>query len=133
MPCNGSYHHMEPTAQEANKRKVAQFLLYVYDELGIEEHTGNIETQAKDLYGKGADRTDMLCKLIHEMCPDERESIVYDAHSKLARQLADWWETHLVLDKRRIKEEKEISEKEKLIKNARKKLNKKEREALGIE
>jgi len=54
------------------------------------------------------------------------------AKGKIARELATWWEEHLVADMKREKEEKERRQNETLRKKVLSKLTSKERKVLGL-
>ncbi len=101
MPCNSDY--LAPSSKEEESRKCAQNILYVNSFLGKDIPT-SIETASSSIYGDIFILNEMvvlLCKLCTEMTEVEKEAIIYDGHSKQARQLADWWEEHQTADKKR--------------------------------
>lgn len=53
--------------------------------------------------GPTTNRADMarLCGVIKGMTPEQRASIVYDAHNRMSRRLANWWEDHQRYDEAR--------------------------------
>lgn len=44
--------------------------------------------------------TQQLCAMLRRMDPAVRENLVYVAHDRMARRLADWWEEHQEKDSR---------------------------------
>jgi len=135
MPCNCD--HMEPTAHEAESRRVADFILWVNKKRG--EKTERWISKASKTYYGNADKvhvlTATLCRMLRDLQErdvDEFERIVYNARSSKSRKLADWWETHKAADAARIAKEKEKLEKDELRKQALSKLTKQEKEALGL-
>lgn len=117
MPCRSDY--LQRDTRETESRLVIDLLVYVRDSLGsnLEEvysrrdqpryppdYINQWEVKSDPYYGLvgGLDQqTAMLCLLICNMTDDEREKILYNAHSKQSRQLADWWEKHQEADRKR--------------------------------
>lgn len=110
MPCRCDY--MDPTLRELESIKVAKLLIYVLP-LVDQPISDAIRDAANNSYGDIA-RVDkftyQLCEILENLPNDELETIVYDAHNPVSRELASWWEKHQEHD--RIRELK-ITEKEK--------------------
>ena len=120
MGCNSDY--MEPNAGEINSKETAQHLVYVFKKLGKEKELPEyVVKAAQDYYGnppKLNDMVVMLCDTLSHMKKTILEKVVYDAHSKEARELADWWEEHKEADKQRIAREKQEQDGKALAKKA---------------
>lgn len=132
MPCSSE--HMEPNAKERESKLVSKHLVYVMGELGL-AIPGNIRSAARNVYGDTSridEHTALLCKLCKEMPEKDAERIIYNARSKDSRRLADWWENHQEVDKKREAEEAETARNAKLREAALAKLTDKEIRALGI-
>lgn len=134
MPCNCD--HMEPTQHEAESRRVAKHLVYVYNAKGWAAKLPEwIAAAASDLYGNAAKvhvLTEELCTLLGSMSRADADRIVYDGRSERARNLASWWEAHQEAD--REKEERKAEDKARAAtrKRALAKLSVAERAALGV-
>lgn len=105
MPCNASY--MEPNRKEQNSQEVAKFLVYAMEYLG-KKVPKLLKDAAKSSYGNPSELdnfTEQLCTLINNLNEEDKEFIVYNAHSKTSRRLADWWEAHEEADAKRIASE----------------------------
>jgi hypothetical protein len=137
MPCSSE--HMEPNAREIESRRVARLLLYVIplmeriqpDSNGLDPLRKIVEnpygdTDSLDHY------TDQLCLRCKRMTKEQREKIIYNAKSKDARALADWWEAHQEADRKRETKERAEAKRAKIAAAALAKLNPTEREALGL-
>lgn len=98
MPCRSD--HMEPTVQERQRQQAANHLIYVYERLGVES-TKDITDAASSPYAGTDKYMKMLCTMLRGMPSHQRDEIVYDAHNKRSRALADWWEEHCVEDMKR--------------------------------
>jgi hypothetical protein len=132
MPCNSDY--LQASGHELESKRVCSLLVYVNVALG--KHPPNwVVKAAKDTYGcvaKLDEATQMLCAECRGMSEDLREKIIYNAHDKTARKLANWWERHQEWDQRRVAEEEEAVKAAELQAAALKKLTPEEREALGL-
>jgi hypothetical protein len=132
MPCRSDY--MEPNEREIESRLVASLLAYVLQAMNISVPT-NISSAALNSYGS-AENCDVftarLCSLIKGMNKKQRERIVYNAKNPVSRRLADWWENHQTIDKKREAKEKADAAREKIREAALAKLSPKEKEALGV-
>ena len=129
MPCDSSY--MNPTGKEKELQKTAKLLIFVYQKLGIQIPDW-LQKDADDIYCKNDQAVIDLCAALRGLSADQIERIVYDPHSKQARQLADWWDEHQEADKRK---EQELMDKERRVnlqKQAIAKLTPDERKALGV-
>lgn len=132
MPCNGDY--LDPTAREAESKKVCGLLVYVLRELG-QEIPEKVSKAAKEYYGdeKHLDaNVASLCKLLRGLSKTAADRIIYDGRSRRARQLANWWEKHQRADKQRIQNEKNEAKVEAVRKRAIGKLTPLERKVLGL-
>jgi len=131
MGCRSDY--MEQDGSEAFFQKTAKNLVYVLKSLNKPVPKWISETAetyyAKDPEGK---LTPTLCGLIKKMTKAQVDKIVYDGRKPEARQLAEWWESHQKADDRRKQEDSEEKAKNKLKKQALKKLTSAERKALNV-
>ena len=62
----------------------------------------------------------------------DRDAIVYNAHDRGARDLADWWEDHQAADAEREASEAKEKRNEELRAGALSKLSLEEQKALGV-
>lgn len=105
MPCRSDY--MEPNAREQESKLVCQLLAYVL----MAKKTPvpkKIRDGATEYYGdpnRLDEYTDQLCTLCKEMTEAEKDSIMYNGRNANARRLADWWERHQEVDRKRSEEE----------------------------
>ena len=110
MPCRCDY--MEPSQREAESKRVAQLLCFVYNSLG-KRIPHDIKAASTNLYGNVEEvdnYTAKLCEFIHNFSEEELNSIVYDGRNANSRALADWYDVHQEHDRIR---EQQISQKEK--------------------
>ena len=132
MPCNSDY--LAASGQELESKRVCGFLIYVFERLD-KIVPWWVTSATKEYYGNVArldEATKMLCETCRSLTSSETEKIIYDAHDKDSRGLADWWERHQEWDRRRVKEEEETRKKIILQGRALKKLSVEEIEALGL-
>jgi superfamily II DNA/RNA helicase len=114
MPCRSDY--MEHTDREVESARVASLLCFVLPLVGKE-----VTEEMKDSCGyygnlkKIDEYTKLLCSTIRSMNEQQINEIVYNAHNRSSRELANWWEEHQEHDK--IRAEK-ITEKQKQKKHA---------------
>ena len=101
MPCRSDY--MEPTHRERLLRETAQLYSYVLTETG-QRVPEAVTDAARNLYC-GTDYVSHLCEQLTNMDSNTRHRVVYNAHDKTSRQLADWWERHLAADQQRLAQE----------------------------
>jgi len=136
MPCNGDY--LNPTTKERELQRTATLLIFVKRKLG-KPVAPWLTKEAKDNYAKRESVVPQLCREIERMTTEQRERILYDAHDKDSRDLANWWETHQAADTTRKKKESDVKRAERRRKKAERerskvlsRLSKKERKALGV-
>src|SRR5579862_6876043 len=127
MPCNSDY--MEPTSTERELHRTAQLMAYALRKLG-RAVPKRVRHAANDSYGNGTDLVPELCALLKSLPAKVRDKLVYNAHSREARDLADWLEEHEQADREREEDEKADKERVALLASAKKKLTKKELLAL---
>jgi hypothetical protein len=128
MPCNSDY--LAPSNRESELQRAATLLVYVQRQTGQEPEEW-VVAEAKNLYASDARSVTELCAALKAMDPEQRDEIVYNARSKIARDLADWWEEHQTADSEREKREVQAKKHEKAKAHALAKLTKEERRALG--
>lgn len=134
MPCNSDY--MEPSGYELRLRDTARLLVYLHDRLSIKCPEHFVEMSKTNYpHDPGDEAVPKLCAMLKKLSndsPGEFAQIVYDAHSKQSRALADWWEEHQAAD--RAREQKELAEKhrQRLRTAALSKLTHAEQVALGL-
>lgn len=97
MGCNSDY--LNQTYREAELQQTAKLMVYVMESLGFPA-TAEMKAAADDYYCK-ADFVPMLCAAIKQMNGEQQLAIMWDGRNKMARQLADWWETHCKADQER--------------------------------
>lgn len=136
MPCNSD--HMEQRPDEAALQKAGELLLFVVNELGergSDQHilASALHSDGREYYAKDVGQVEALCKALTEMPEADREAIVYNAHSKESRRLANWWERHQEVDRKREELEGAAARKAALRESARAKLNADERKAVGLD
>ena len=95
---------MNPNWREQELQKTAVLLEFVYTQLNHKVPL-EIVKASNDIYCN-KDYTAALCSLIRSMDEDMKEKIIYNAHNRLSRVLASWWEEHEAADKERLIEEK---------------------------
>lgn len=131
MPCRSDY--MEKTGEEIYRIKVANLIIFVNKQLGLETD-GDIERASKDYYGNGVttDRVvSALCNLVRNVMTDEqRDKIIYDAHNENSRQLASWWEKHQEEDRKHEEEDRIKAKQKELFESAMSKLTDEERKLI---
>jgi predicted RNA-binding Zn ribbon-like protein len=132
MGCNSSY--MEPTMHEANTVEVCKHIVWVDKKLGLKTDPAVVKASTS-AYGDDLDLdglTASLCSKIKKMTPEERETVVYNAHSANSRALAGWWDTHRAADRERKKTETAEKKKAALVRSALSKLTEAEKKALDL-
>lgn len=128
MPCESSY--LDQNFKEAEFQKAAQLLVYCYKKLNI--HVSLALSKASKTFYCEDDYVPNLCALLKGLTPSELESVVYDAHDKTSRELADWWEEHQKADRLREANEMAARLTEEHRKKALAKLTVDERKSLGF-
>ena len=131
MPCNSDY--LEPSEVEADSKRVCGLLLYALTSLNRPIDTWIVKG-ATDLYGS-PDKLDeaviLLCSTCTSMTKGQATRIIYDAYSKKARALAEWWEEHQAADREREENDADRARRHSLRKSALAKLTEEERDAIG--
>lgn len=132
MPCNNDY--QDPTPNEIQHRRAAKLLLYVYGNQTPEVPAPDwIKVQAGNPYADDSRLIPLLCEVLRNLPEHTREYIVYgNPRSKIARDLADWWEDHQEADRLRQQREDLLAERTRLRRQAAAKLTVEERSALGL-
>ncbi len=128
MPCND---YPDPTPQSRDLQRTTSLLIYTLTKLGHKPAMW-MKEQAKNPYAVDERAITELCALLKAMSNDQLEQIVYDAHSRNARDLANWWEDHQEADRKREKEEAARKKRKNLRQQALEKLTPAERKALGV-
>jgi len=103
MPCNSS--HLEPRFKETESRKIATFIAYIHEQTR-DKTPDNILAASESVYGNESlldSMTTELCALCKSIDP----SIIYNAHNRTARKLANWWEDHQEVDQIKEREANE--------------------------
>lgn len=132
MPCRSDY--LAASGQELESKRVCSLIIYLYKKLGMQVPAW-VLLAVEEYYGNTArldEATKMLCECCRSLTNAESEQYIYDAHSKVARDLASWWERHLEWDARRVKEEDETRKRIVAKERGLKKLTVEEMEALGL-
>jgi hypothetical protein len=130
MGCRSDY--MEPTAEEAYSKKVAEMIVYACGALN-----GAVVSWIKEAstsqYGapkRHNELTDILCNLCSNMSEEQKNNIIYDGHNANARKLAEWWDNHQKVDSERLARKDRVKEMLKVGEAILSRLSKEEREAL---
>lgn len=129
MPCNSDY--LEPSIREAELSRAAGLLVFALEASGRTPEPW-ARKEAANLYASDERIVPELCALIRSLGDSERDRIVYDAKSRISRDLADWWEEHEQADREREERERAAIRKAEARKSAAQKLTEEELEALGI-
>lgn len=129
MPCRSDY--LEPTEQEKELRRAAKLLVWLMQTLGQTPDEKFVHA-AKSPYGAGVDAVPSLCATIKGLDASQLEAIVYNPHSRMSRNLANWWERHQKEDAKREAKEDAERKRQEFRKSGLARLTKEEREALGI-
>lgn len=121
MPCNSEY--LEPTGRERELRRTAKLYVYVLVKIGqptlpkLLESVNNIYTSE--------DYVSELCATLRRLKLDDPtrfNNLVYNAHDKDSRNLADWWEDHQEADRKREAKEQAKIDGDKVLESALAKL-----------
>lgn len=131
MPCQSDY--LDPTRKQQELKQTARLCAFLLKKLGLVVDDNLAEAAADDYCA--ADYVSLLCKLLKGLSKDKSkiERIVYNAHSKKSRELANWWERHQHADRVRKKEERQYARTLRLRKQALAKLTPAERKSLSLE
>lgn len=110
MPCNSD--HMAPTERERARKHAATLLIFVRNETGTPVEPWVLE-DSNGAYPLDDRSYVELCRTLREMEPSDRDLLLYkDAHNRMRRDLATWWEEHLEDDRRREEHEREQARRE---------------------
>ena len=135
MPCDSGY--LEPTKWEREIHRAAKLLVYAFNSmnLSISDETYNIAD--RECYYPSKNQGDkivaQLCSFMRKLEKGDSFDRIVNAKTKIARDLANWWEDHQEADKTRISGEKEKRRQEKVKKTALAKLTDEEKVILGLE
>jgi len=128
MPCNSDY--MRQNDEERQLQETAKLLSLVLVRQG-KSVPDAVMKAADDQYCR-ANFIEQLCAEIKAMPTLVREKIVYDAHDRVSREIAGWWERHIAADDELMAAEAAARKQEALAASAISKLTVEERAALGL-
>lgn len=128
MPCNSD--HLEPSRYELESKRAAQCFVYLESKMG-RLPTKWIEESANNIYGS-PNRINELTVELCNLCKKAPDSIIYNGKDPKARKLADWWDEHQEVDRRRIEKEKEDAYKQRIKEKAIAKLSDEEQKILTL-
>ena len=94
MGCNSDY--LEPTAREYELSRAARLYAYALETLG-REVPDDVLKASQEMYCR-RDFVAQLCDLISSLDEVSLDNVVYNARDKMARDLANWWESHQEAD-----------------------------------
>jgi len=133
MPCNCD--HLKPTELESESRRIAKHVVYAATRLDIALEPWIFKVAVND-YGepsRAQELTIMLCDMCNQIAADGKaDEFIYNGKIPEARKLADWWDEHQEIDRKRIIAEEVKREKERKKKAALSKLTDEEKEALDL-
>lgn len=129
MPCRSDY--MEPNGREIELRRTAQLLIYVRQKLNMKIKKW-MEDAAGNMYCNDDRAVMKLCSTLRRLDPETLQAIVYQAHERDARDLANWWEEHQAADAKREAAEAQAKQKKEAREKALSKLSSEDREVLGL-
>jgi hypothetical protein len=132
MTCLGNL--LVPSEQQFESRRVCELIVYLFKRISIHPPYWVIDA-ANECYGD-VRRLDEATKILCEACRSLNEGqvnvFIYDGRNAGARRLADWWDRHQELDRRRVDEEEKSRNKILLRARAIRKLTVEERQAIGL-
>jgi hypothetical protein len=130
MPCNSDY--LEPSNREREHQRAAKLLAYIHERMAI-DCPAWITKEAANHYANDERLIPLLCTTMTNMGDVMRDNFTYkSARLPMARDLADWWETHQAADKARVEREQKLEAQATLRSQALAKLTPAERRALGL-
>ena len=132
MPCNSDY--PVQSAHQALLQRTARLYGHALSHLGRRVPSQVTEAAAEEYCE--ADFVPDLCKLLRDLklrSVKDFDDLVYNARSKISRDLADWWEEHESADVERERREQEEKAWAELSRLALSKLTSAEAVALGLE
>lgn len=104
MPCNSDY--LQSTDKELQLQRTAKLLVYVYKNIDVKIPKW-VGVASREVYCREERTVPLLCAAVTALLKvDKDHPVVYDAKSKEARDLADWWDAHLEADKQRVAAER---------------------------
>ena len=113
MPC---YEPPEkiPTRDQRENQMTASILCWLCDKKGYGhpidyDRLPTWRAWSEDRFLDANECGKVLCAIVEGMSEAEREKFIYDAHNRMSRRFADWWEDHQEADRQRIAREKEIA------------------------
>ncbi len=126
---------LEATWKEKESSLICSLIKYAYGHIGHKEVPAWVSNAAGDYYGcperlKEARR--MLLECLRGLMGSEVEALVYNAHSRQSRRLADWWEKYQKEEGRKCADKKDEQMGSLLREQALKKLTVAEIESLSI-
>ena len=130
MPCRSDY--LEPNAREKESAEIMKIISWLFPKLGKKTPLfvhQNVNSRY-GLPGECDNLTKLLCSTIREMTEDQLDKFVYNGRDRDARELADWWDNHKEVDRKREQREAREVELEILGKTTRDKLSADEFHAL---
>jgi hypothetical protein len=131
-PCRSDY--MDPNFEEANRKKISEFIVFVDSKLGVKTPI-HIKKAANHTYGEGVvlnEVTEALCGRLSSLTEAQASEIIYNGKNKTSRKLADWWDEHVAADKARLKRELKAKKDKATRAEAISKLTEHERKVLGL-
>ncbi len=129
MPCTTDY--IEPSKRSKELRRAAKLLIYIRERIGGDVESWLLSEAANEHASDDRSVTE-LCAALKEMTPELLDQVVYDARSREARDLADWWEDHQAADAERERNEAASEAARELRESGLGKLSQTERKALGL-
>ena len=129
MPCRTDY--LEPNQREVELQRAARLLVYLWEQTGKNLEAWAV-SESTNVYARDERSVTELCAALRAMDSKQRDTIIYNAHDKDARDLATWWEEHQAADAAREEQEAAEREQQTLREQALDKLSDEERKALGL-
>lgn len=127
MPCNSDY--MEPSGKEKALQKTAILFKALLEYLG-KKVPHELHKAAKDMYCS-TDYVSDLCRVLTGLPAKTRDEIL-NRNELHAAKLKVWWLRHNIADAARIEEANLEAQRAAKVRAALKKLNKEDREVLGL-
>jgi hypothetical protein len=122
---------MEPREAEKESRKVAQLLVWLAEKTDAFEVEPWVPHVASEVYGNEKELHTLTADLCY-WCDKTDPDIIYNGHDRMARKLADWYDTHLEGEERRAQEDEKEDRLNAIAQEAYEKLTEEEREALAF-
>lgn len=96
MPCR-SEGPPSPSTEQVYNKETLTLLKYVLSRVSFVIKM----PLPKESEYQNTDMTTTLCAVLRRLKPEDFDAIVYNAKDSVSRRLADWWEQHQEIDKRR--------------------------------